>query len=203
MSWTLRREARGWVCRGPRPGAGWHAHGYTIKRLRMLHETRLVVVEVHKQRWLEVATGRTMHDRPGRDVSWSHFGLAAVFAATWAWMTSPRGLHHVAWPWLDESPCRRTAQRWLSRLFPDALAWQVAMRDVAVERLAPTPLERVFPAGLPPPRTMARWRSSPAQACQLHRGIDLLRKCAPMVSKPWSRLVVEAKARFDDNNRQP
>ena len=190
------------VCRGPRPAGGWHAHGYTTKRLLVLDKRRLRVLVVHKQRWLERETGRTIHDRPGRDVPWSYYGLAVVLTATWAWMTSPKGLHHVEWPWLDEGPSRRTAQRWMARLLVQALAWQVAIRDVIVERLAPEPLERVFPAGLPPPGTVARWRSSAAQACQLFRGLVLLNECAPLVSIPWPRLAVEAHRRFIDN-RQP
>lgn len=190
------------MCRGARPGSGWYAHGYTTKRLLVLHGDRLRMLRVHKQRWLELETGRTVHDRPGRDVPWSYYGLAVVFAATWRWMTSPTGLHHVDWPWLDQGPSRRTAQRWLARLLRQALAWQVAMRDVVVERLAPKPLARVFPAGLPPPGTVARWRSSAAQAWQLSRGLVLLSKCAPLLSIPWPRLAVEAHRRFIDADHQ-
>lgn len=196
VSRELRREARGWVCRHERPGDGWHAHGYTTKRLVLLDEDRLVVVEVHKQRWREVATGRTRHDRPPRDVSWAHFGLAVVFRATWAWMNSPRGLHDVAWPWGGERPSRRTAQRWMARLLVEGLVWQAAIRAVVCDHLAPRTLDGVFPAGLPPPGTVARWRSSAAEASRLSRGLVLLTKCAPLLSLPWDRLLVEARIRL-------
>ena len=199
---SLQKEGRGWVYRGLHPGPGWHGHGYTRKALVLLDHDELRVVVVHKQRWRELAGGATYHDRPPQDLRWSYFSLAVCFAATWSWMTSPRGLLHVEWPWDSDRPSRRTVQRWLRRLLERALAWQVAMRTAVEDALAPRTFDGVFPAGLPPPGTMARWHSSAAHACQLHGGLDLLKKCAPhLPNVPWQRLVVEAHERFRTNSR--
>jgi hypothetical protein len=191
------------VCRGKRPGPQWHGHGYTTKELTLLHEHRLVAVSVHKQRWRDTDRGATVHDRPPRDVSWARYGLAVVLAAAWCWMSGPRGLHHVQWPWSlstasteEERPSRRTVQRWMARLLPDALGWQVAIRDVAADHLVPSTLEEMFPTGVSPPGTVARWRRRPAQAEELSRGLVMLNECAPPCSIAWSALLVEARRRF-------
>ena len=198
MSRELVEEPRGWVCRRERPGPGWLGHGYTRKRLILLAENQLASVVVHKQRWRNPTTGQTVHDRPLRDVAWAHYGLAVVFAASWTWMTAPRGLHHVEWAWPEARPSLRTVQRWMARLLADALAWQVAIRVLISDHLAPTPLEERFPAGLPPPGGVARWRSSVPQARQLSVGLALLYECAPLLSIPPPALVVEARRKFLD-----
>ncbi len=191
----LRLEARGWVFRAARPGADWVGHGYTVKTLTVLHGGVLHEVPVHKQRWRGPG-GVTVHDRPPRDVAWSRYGLLTLLTAVWTWLDADHGLHHLAWPWGQERPSRRTAQRWLARLLPDALAWQQAIRDVVVDHLAPRPLEEKYPTGLPPPGGLARWREEAADAVgQLGRGLALL-MTAPLNSIPRSTLLVEARQRF-------
>ena len=191
----LRLEARGWVFRGCRPGPAWVGHGYTQKTLTVLHVDTLHMLVVHKQRWLG-PDGRTVHDRPPRDVCWSRYGLLAVFTAVWTWLNAPHGLHHVDWPWGQERPSHRSVQRWLARLLPDALRWQQAIRQVVVDHLAPRPLEEMYPAGLPPPGGMVRWKEEAATAVrQLKRGLDLL-MTAPLPMIPRSALTVSARRRF-------
>lgn len=198
----LVREERGWVFRGRRPVGEWHRHGYTSKHLAVLIGAELVWVEVHKQRWLDTTAGRTCHDRPPSDVPWAHYELAVVLAAVWTWMSSPRGLHHVTWPWGDEAPSHRTIQRWLARLLPHALMWQAAIRSAFTAHLAPSTLEEKFPAGLPPPGGVTRWRSAAAQAGQLTRGLALLQKSASMLSISPSTLLVEAQRRLMDESQR-
>lgn len=196
LAGDLTLEAGGWVYRGERPGPGWYGHGYTTKRLAVLVALRLVWVEVHKQRWRDTTTGQTRHDRPPNDIPWAYYELAVVLTTVWTWMSSPRGLHHVTWPWEDDLPSRRTVQRWLARLLADALAWQAAIRAACVAHLAPSTLEEKFPTGLPPPGTVTRWRSAAAKAGQLTRGLALLHECASTLSIPPSTLLVEAQRRF-------
>lgn len=191
----LRLEGGRWVCRGARPGSAWIGHGYTRKRLRVLHGGALHEVVVHKQRWLG-PEGRTVHDRPARDVCWSRYGLLVAMSAVWTWMSAPRGLHHVAWPWGGERPSRRSVQRWLARLLPDGLCWQQAIRQVVVDHLAPRPLEEKYPTGLPPPGGLARWsKATVHRVGELANGLSLL-MTAPLSTITRSTLLVEARRRF-------
>ncbi len=194
---SLCLEPRGWVFRCQRPGPDWHGHGYTTKTLSILHQGRLVNLEVHKQRWRDTAGGDTVHDRPPRDLCWARYGLVVVFRAIWAWMNAPRGLHHVDWPWEPERPDRRTVQRWLARLLTEALAWQVAIRDVVVDHLAPRPLKEWYPTGLPPPGGLVRWARETVQAGQLSNGLSLLENSAPLMNISRTQLLVEARRRFE------
>jgi len=194
---SLRLEPRGWVYRGQRPGPDWHGHGYTAKTLLVLHEDRLVRLEVHKQRWCSMLGEGTVHDRPPRDLCWARYGLVVVFRAVWTWMNAPQGLHHVDWPWDPDRPDRRTVQRWLARLLPDALAWQVAIRDVVVDHLAPRPLKERYPTGLPPPGGLARWVRETVKAGQLNNGLTLVENSAPLLNISRSKLLVEARRRFE------
>lgn len=170
-------------------------HGTTPKTLQVLHGVELVPMVVHKQRWRH-RDGHTVHDRPPRDVSWSRYGLLAVFTAVWTWLDAACGLHHVAWPWGEERPSRRSVQRWLARLLPDALRWQQALREVVVDHLVPRPLEEKYPTGLPPPGGVARWKGGSADAVrQLGRGL-ILQITSPVPTLSRSTLLVQARQRF-------
>ena len=182
---------------GDRPGLGWHKHGFTERWLWVLVETRICPVLLRKQRWLEVATGRTRHDRPDWELPWARFGLDVVFLAVAQWVLSGRGLHAVDWPWTPDSPSRRTAQRWLDRLRTDALRWQHAIRAALIDRLAPRPLEEFLPTGgIPPPEGRQPSRQS-AAVSQLQRGLWLLREAqARLEGIPARTLLVEARRRL-------
>ena len=189
----LHRRPGGWFYTADRPGPGWHAHGTTPRRLWLLHDGGVSPVVLHKQRWKHVSTGRTSHDRPPLELPWTPFGLAAVFTVLAAWWRSQGGLWRLSRPWHGQRPHARTLQRWLAHLAARALAWHVAMRDVVVDRLAPSTIEEMFPAGLDPPGTMARFRVTGPQVGQLEAGHRILQKAAPLLSVPWSALVVEAR----------
>ena len=161
----------------------------------MLGGGRLQVVELRKQRWLEVATGRTRHDRSLLELGWSRSAADVVFLTLAAWFSSDRGLHHISWPWAPDRPSRRTAQRWLKRLRPDALRWQHAIRLAVIDRLAPRPLVEFLPTGgIPPPG--GRQRHIHVEVSRLSRGCWLLEKAAHVLSIPVSTLLVEARRRL-------
>lgn len=180
---------------GARPGPGWHKHGFTRRVLPVLDDGQQRQVELRKQRWLEVATGRTRHDRPLWELAWARSPLDIVFLTLSAWLLSDRGLHHATWPWEPERPSRRTAQRWLKRLRPNALCWQHAIRLAVIDRLAPRPLEEFLPTGgIPPPE--GRQRRLHAEVLRLSRGLWLLEKAAQELLIPVNTLLVEARRRL-------
>ena len=153
-----------------------------------------------KQRWQEVSTKRTVHDRPLWELAWSSSTIDVVFLTLTAWLLSKDGLHRVAWPWSDEPPSRRTAQRWLERLRPDALRWQHAIRLAVIDRLAPRPLEEFLPTGgIPPPKGRHTSQES-AAVWQLHSGLWLLNRAAQQLGIPVSTLLVEARRRLTPPN---
>lgn len=182
--------------RGARPGPGWHRHGWTTRVLTIRVPRGLRRILLKKQRWLEVATGRTVHDRPLWELAWSNSTVDIVFLAVGAWLLSEEGLYRVAWPWPDDRPSRRTAQRWLERLRPDALRWQHAIRLAVIDHLAPRPLEEFLPTGgIPPPKGRHPSQKS-AAVMQLHRGLWLLNQAAQQLGIPASTLLVEARRRI-------
>ena len=185
---------------GVRPGPGWHRHGFTGRWLWILRRKRLELVLLRKQRWLEVATGRTVHDRPDWELPWARAAIDVVFLTVATWVLSGRGLHRTTWPWSPDRPCRRTACRWLRRLRPHALRWQQALRAVFIDRLAPRPLEEILPTGgIPPPegRHPSQWS---AQVLQLSGGLWLLCEAAQQLHIPVSTLLVEARRRLTPPN---
>jgi hypothetical protein len=198
----LKRISKGWFYRADRPGPDWYAHGTTPKTTWLLHTCGLSWATIHKQRWLHVLSGTTVHDRPAFEVPWSCFGLVAVLLALRSWWSSPRGLLEQRPPWRGRRPSRRTLQRWLAQLAPDALGWHAAMREVVVDRLAPSTLEELFPAGPDPPGTVARFGIHGPEVWKLWNGLEILMKAAPTLSVPWSVLLVEAhRRRMADTHR--
>ena len=172
-------------------------HGFTCKTLTVPHGVRLFYVEVDKQRWLW-PDGHTTHDRPAEDIEWSRYGLWLVFGAVWAWVSSPRGLSHVSWPWDDDDrPSRRTAQRWLSRLLEDALSWQAAIRSAVVDALVPRLIDEWFPAGLPPPGCIGRFVKVGPRVGILASGLAMMADRRLHAHLNPSAVFAEARRRFE------
>ena len=168
------------VWEGERPGQGWHAHGWTSKGLWVVDADRLVWLKLRKRRWLHVATGTTCHSRPDWDVPNSPYGLDVAFYVLGVWLLAVHGLHHVAWPWSAqhaERPSRRTAQRMLQRIAPDADRWLTGLRLALIDLVAPRPLEEILPAGgIPPPEGCNHVTQGSAHACKL-RGAVWIANC--------------------------
>lgn len=168
------------IFEGERPAEGWHAHGWTSKRLWVVQVDRLVLLTVHKRRWLHVETGATCHCRPHWDVPHSLYGLDVVFYVLGAWLLAVQGLHHIAWPWSEqhpERPARRTAQRMLQRLTPEADRWLLGLRLALTDIVAPRPIEEILPAGgIPPPKGRTHNIQRSAHASKL-RGAVWIANC--------------------------
>ena len=187
--------------RGVRPGPGWHRHGWTTRSLTIRVRRGLRQVLLKTQRWLEFSTKRTVHDRPLWELAWSSSTTDVVFLTLAAWLLAGNGLHRTAWPWPDDRPSRRTAQRWLECLRPDALRWQHAIRLAVIDRLAPRPLEEFLPTGgIPPPKGRNPSHMS-AAVWQLHRGLWLLQEAEALLEDtPARTLLVEARRRLTPPN---
>lgn len=184
---------------GPRPGPGWHRHGTTTKTLVTVVDDQLACVVVHKQRWLEVATGRTCHDRPVWDAPNSRYGFDVVVLTLAAWLLGAVGLHATDWAWDDDRPARRSVQRWAADLARHADDWLQRSRRRLVEHVAPRPLEELLPAGGIPPPAGARVRNRQgdvAVAGQPRDVVWLLKNTAHALCIPLRKLLVVARWRW-------
>lgn len=180
-----------------RPGPGWHAHGVTTKHLWILHGWELRLIRLRKQRWREVTTGRTCHDRPVWDRPGSPYGLDVVFTVLGLWLLGSLGLQRVDYPWADDRPCRRTVHRWYLQLLPEADAWHHAIRLAFIDLAAPRPLEEKLPTGgIPPPGARFRRHQDTAAALRLRSSAWLLKTAAHSLSMPVRTLLVEARRRW-------
>lgn len=192
---------------GERPGEAWHAHGWTAKELWVVHDTGLVRLRLHKRRWRHAELGTTCHTRPFWDVPHSPYGLDVSFYVLGAWLLAVRGLHHVAWPWSHqhpERPARRTAQRMLRRLAPDADGWLLGLRLALIDLVAPRPLEEILPAGgIPPPEGRNHVTQGSAHVAGKLRGAVWIANCG-VQSLPISmrRLLGVARRRAAEHLAQ-
>ena len=59
-----------------------------------------------------------------------------VLAKLWSWLSSDQGvqLYEELDPALSQFGCPRTVQRWASRLVPDGVALEQALRTAVIER---------------------------------------------------------------------
>ena len=185
---------------GQRPGPGWHAHGSTTKLLWTIIDERLKLVLLRKQRWLHVATGCTIHDRPVYDIPGSPFGLDVVVLVFGVWLLGDVGLHAVSWPWDNsERPSRRTVQRWHAHLAPHAEDWLQQSRLHIIRHVEPRPLEDLLPTGgIPPPGAVRRWKGpgDRSVACRLREVAWILKNVARSIGIPIRRLLVVARWRW-------
>jgi hypothetical protein len=194
------------VFEGERPGQGWHAHGWTSKRLWVVHLDRLVRLTLHKRRWRQFETGITCHSRPSWDVPHSPYGLDVVFYVLGAWLLAVRGLHHIAWPWSQqhpERPARRTAQRMLYRLAPHADRWLLGLRLVLTDIVAPRPLEKILPTGgIPPPKGCTHITQRSASAGKLVGAVWIADCGVQSLCISMRRLLGVARRRAAEHLRQ-
>ena len=165
----------------------------------------LTRVFVRKQRWLEVATGRTCHSRPPDDLPWLHFCTLVIAVKLWSWLDGGRGVASAPSVIVDQQdrPSPRTVQRWLSRALPMAMEFQQAIRLAVIERSEPRPVETLFPGGLSPPGQVVRrpWRDPPALD-KLWRALAMLLGGALGLCVPAAVLLAEARGRWDETTGQ-
>ena len=182
---------------GVRPGPGWQGHGYFPRRLWVLEGGQLRRCRLWKRRWRHPAQG-TCHSRPPDDLGRLSVCALAFVLALFGWLSGPGGVHthEPVFPDLGSTPSPRTAQRWLARTLPQALATQQAIRLAVIERCEPRPVESLFPSGLSPPEGFSRrrWRDPP-QAAILWRAFALLLGAASRLGTPAALLLAEARGR--------
>jgi hypothetical protein len=161
----------------------------------------LAPVWVLKQRWLDVATGRTRHSRPPDDLPWLHFCTLVIALKLWSWLDGGRGVQGAPQVVvdLDDRPCPSTVRRWLTRALRYAMEIQQAIRLAVIERSEPRPVETLFPGGLSPPGHLVRrsWRDPPALD-KLWRALAMLMGGAVRLSIPAAVLLAEARGRWDE-----
>ena len=183
---------------GVRPDGGWDAHGYFPRWLWMLLDGRPVRRRLWKRRWLLPEEGRTCHSRPPDDAPLLRSCTLIVVLKLWALLDGTSGLHTSpeVLPELEGHVSPRTASRWLRRVLPRALELQQAVRRAVIERCEPRPIERLFPAGLSPPRGLVcrRWRD-PSAVSTLWRALAVLFVGAIELSVPTALLLAEARGR--------
>lgn len=187
---------------GKRPGAEWWAHGYLTRRLVVLIDGAPREVTLHKARWLDPTTGRTMHSRPPGELGARRFCALIVFAELYDWLDGTDGVVTRDPVCAPIAPSPRTLQRWLRAALRHALAIQGALRRAVIERAEPQPIEQVFPTGLPPPQRSGRRWANPDLVTSLYRGLALAAAGSRALTTPLAALLAEAHQRFEDT-RQP
>jgi hypothetical protein len=186
---------------GERPGSGWHVLGYFAVTVVMLVDGNTRKVRLWKRRFRLYGTNTTCHSRPPDFLPGYRFCSLVVTLKLWAWIDSELGLHNYPefLPSLQDCGSRRSVQRWLRRLQPQALGIQQAVRLAAIERCEPRPLERLFPAGLSPPARVCRkrWQDTKSVS-RLWRALSLLFGVCTKLTIPLAIMLAEARGRFAD-----
>ena len=185
---------------GERPGAAWYGHGYFSKTLTVLVNGRPARVRLHKHRWIDTVSGRTVHSRPPDDPVLIRFCTLIVVLRVWAFVSLSVGFHH-RWEVLEglESDCGsdRTVQRWTARALAEGMEIQQAIRLSIIEEAEPRPMESLFEGGLSPPNavTHKRWMS-PTNLESLWRGFAMLLVASRKLAKHASYLLAGARRRW-------
>lgn len=191
----IRRTDGSWFYSGPPRGAGWHRHGTTPYSPADLCGGELVGGVVHKQRWLEVATGITEHDRPPDQVGRRQYTAIVIVVALAGWLLGSAGVHAHE-PLLDglrERPAPRTLQRWRANAIFHAadLAHGVRLTWLA---LKPRQAGDDVPGGIPPPVHPGPWRGrseverlASALSMALGFAVALNKSSASLLAEVWRR----------------
>ena len=142
----------------------------------------------------------TRQDRCPDEIPQLQATLLVVFLKVLAWLNATVGLHRYdeLIPALEAAGSRRTVQRWVARLCPDADRWQGALRVAVIERFEPRPVERLFPSGLSPPVSLRcrRWQK-PQAIYSLWTGLSFLVRGAVAMTCSITALLVEAQRRLE------
>ncbi len=196
----MRGRCRTLFYEGPRPGPGWHRHDWRFRRFRLVDDHVVRHVVVARRRWRMAGSTTTRQDRTPDEVGGVGVVLLAVLLKLAGWVLSGVGLHvyDEGRPALEAVGSRRTLQRWLHRLLPDAARVQGALRTAVIERSEPQPVERLFPGGVSPPVAIRcrRWKD-PEAVYRLAIGLVFLVEGAVALSTSATVLLAEALKRLD------
>ncbi len=201
----LPRPDGSFVFVGERPSDGhWHGHGYFPRALWVLRDGYIVRITLWKHRWLLVGTTTTCHSRSPEELASFGASVLVVVLVLFGWLdsgqgVSSRGRSEPIAGMQESCASRRTSQRWLHKLSPDALKIQQALRRAVVERSEPRPVEILFRGGLPPPKDLLRhpWKDPPSVAA-LWRAFAILLRGALGLDVPVALLLTEARGRWSD-----
>ena len=185
---------------GPRPGPGWHRHDWRSRQLTLIRDDGLEEAVVARRRWLLHGTTTTRLDRTPDEVGATRVVALLLLLKVVAWLLSGVGLHvydeRVAA--LEDIGSRRTVQRWLHRIRPDATRLQGALRTAVIERSEPQPIEELFPGGLSPPEVIRRRRwKDPDETYRLATALAFLVDGAVALSTSVTVLLAEAQKGLD------
>lgn len=187
----------------PRPGSGWHGHGWRPRAALALVDGKLAAFVVWRHRWRLRGTTTTRQDRAPDEVDGLRAVAFVIFLRLWARLSATRGVHHhdEVVPALDRTHSRRTVERWLHRLLPAGLRLQQALRTTLIERHEPRAIERLFPGGLSPPgRLRSGWWKDPSATYSLATALAFLFGGAVALDTPEisaTVLLLEARRRLD------
>jgi hypothetical protein len=202
-SMYVPRTGGEFIFQGSRPLQGrWHGHGYFPKTSWVLRFGKLVQITIWKHRWRMVGTSTTCHSRPDEEAPSAGVCLLIVLLLVFTWLDSGQGLSNKD----QQEPIegvgeacasRRTIQRWLHKLLPQAIDIQQAIRRAVIERCEPRPVETLFEGGLPPPKGLERriWKD-PLSVYTLWRAFALLFRGALKLNVPVATLLAEARRRW-------
>ena len=201
----LPRPDGSFVFGGERPGDGhWHGHGYFSRALWVLRDGAIVRIRLWKHRWRLVGTTTTCHSRSPEELPSFEASVLVVVLVLFAWLDSGQGAssreRSEPIAGMQEScASRRTMQRWLHKLAPDATKIQQANRRAVIERSEPRPVEILFRGGLPPPKDLLRrrWKDLPSVTA-LWRAFAILFRGALGLDVPVALLLAEARGRWSD-----
>jgi hypothetical protein len=199
------RADGGFIFLGQRPEHGlWHGHGYFPKTSWVIRGGELVRVTIWKHRWRLVGSSTTCHSRPDEEYPSAEACLLIVVLTVFAWLDSGLGQSHrdrrepIAGIG-EVCASRRTVQRWLHGLLPNAMNTQQAIRRAVIERCEPRPVETLFEGGLSPPQGLERrhWKD-PLPVVTLWRAFAILFRGALGLDVPVALLLAEARGRWSD-----
>lgn len=155
---------------------------------------------IWRRRWRLAGTTTTSQDRCPDEIPQLQATLLVVFLKVLAWLNATVGLHRYdeVHPALEAVGSRRTVQRWVARLCPEADRWQGALRIAVIERFEPRPVERMFPSGLSPPASLRcrRWQK-PQAIYSLWTGLSFLVRGSVAMNCSITALLVEAQRRLE------
>ncbi len=189
-----------WLYEEERPGPGWHRHDWKPRRLVVLTDSGVTMATVLRRRWRLHGTTTTRLDRSPDEVGRRHVVLLVLLVKLWAWLSSGLGVHAYEefHPALEGHGSRRTVQRWLRAVLPDAVRLQQALRTAVIERFEPQPVERLFPGGLSPPDGIRRRRwKDPERIYALATGLVFLHRGAEAGAASLTVLLALARRRLD------
>jgi len=191
---------------GPRPGPGWHGHGWVPRWLTVFDGQRLTRRRVWRHRYKEVTSGRTLIARCPDERPQLAFSAVVVVLKLWAWLAGAHGIQQVdeVHEALTVAPSPRTVQRWLLRARRGAAWTEQALRDTVIqEGSEPWPAEKLFPGGVPPPEGLCRRRfGEPVEVSTLYRALLWLVGGAVRLQSAIPCLLARARGRWPDPTNQ-